>query len=232
MFDFVRKKDLWRFWDSKLDQDFKQTRDFHLKTVQDLAIYDHLKDSSGLTIAEIGGGNSRLLKKLNARNTCFNIEKFEGQDGGPSKEVRIQGVKNLAVFLGENSPLLQSDFFDVVFSVSVIEHVGSRDLKSFFEDGLRILKPGGLWLHAIDLYLDQDPSEFIQHRYKHYRSWLTDARMEPVGDIFEGEAHFTTDMATNPDQTMYQWGKVAPDLIELRKQAQSVSIILAARKRG
>lgn len=232
MFDFVRKKDLWRFWDNDLDKDFKQNRRFHLKTIQDLVVYDQLKDSSGLKIAEIGGGNSRLLKTLRAQNACFNIEKFEGQDGGPSKEVHIKGVKNIGVFLGENSPLIETGAFDVVFSVSVIEHIGSSDLDSFFEDGLRMLKPGGLWLHAIDMYLDEAPTGFILDRFNRYKSWVSDTRMEPLGPIFEGQAAFTTDMATNPDDVMYQWGKVAPNLIELRKQAQSVSIILAARKRA
>lgn len=232
MFDFVRKPDLWRYWDNRLDKDFKQTQAFHLKTVQDLAVYDQIKASTGQTIAEIGGGDSRLLKKLNAQNTCFNIEKFEGRDGGPSKEIHIRGVKNIPVFLGENSPLIQPDFFDIVFSVSVIEHIGPKDLSGFFEDGLRILKPGGLWLHAIDMYLDEAPAKHIVNRFEHYRSWVRDARMEPVGDVFEGAAGFTTDMATNPDNTMYQWGKIAPSLIEFRQRAQSVSIILAARKRA
>lgn len=230
MFDFVRKAELWRFWDSAYDKAFDQTQTFHLKTVQDLAVYDYLKEASGLHIAEIGGGQSRLLKKLARNNTCYNVEKFEGADGGPSKEVRLKGVKNIKVFLGEHSGLLEADKFDVVFSVSVIEHVGASQLDAFFEDGLRILKPGGLWLHAIDMYLDEAPSAVIRHRFKRYRAWMESDRIAPTGPVFDGEAKFTTDMATNPDNVMYMWGKVAPSLIEFRKQAQSVSIILAGRK--
>ena len=39
-------------------------------------------------------------------------------------------------------------------------------------------------------------------------------------------------MASNPDHVMFQWGKVAPKLIDLRRRAQSTSILLAARKTG
>ena len=34
----------------------------------------------------------------------------------------------------------------------------------------------------------------------------------------------------DPDQTMYNWGKVAPALTGLRMRAQSISVLLAARK--
>ena len=232
MYDFIRKTDLWRFWDANLHKEFDQTKLFHLKTIQDLAVFEHLKAASGLRIAEIGGGESRLLATLQRNNTCFNVEKFEGQDGGPGKEVKVRGVENVKVFLGENSPLLPTNSFDIVFSVSVIEHVPTGQLDAFFEDGLRILKPGGLWLHAIDIYLEDSPQHFIKDRFERYRDWVRDPRIDPVGNILDGEPAFSPDIATNPDNVMYEWGKVAPKLIALRQQAQSASLLLAGRKRA
>src|SRR5262249_34173019 len=131
--------------------------------------------------------------------------------------------------LGEHSTLLESSSLDIVFSVSVVEHV--PDLGPFFEDGLRILKPGGLWLHAIDCYVEDKPTDYWNGRFEAYRNWLKHPQLEPVGPIFEGPLKFTCDMATNPDDVMHSWGKISPSLIELRKRAQSVSIILAARRK-
>lgn len=228
MFDFIRKPFLWDAWDKKLEAEIGKTGRFHLKSIQDLAIYAQLKGTKGKTIAEIGGGASRLLTKLAKDNRCFNVEKFQGADGGPDQEISINGVSNILVFLGENSPLLKNDHFDIVFSVSVVEHV--EDLAAFVEDGVRVLKPGGLWLHAIDIYIEDQPTDYWQDRFEKYRAWLKHPKLEPVGPVFEGPLSFTCDIATNPDDVMHSWGKIAPRLIDLRQRAQSASLLLAARK--
>ena len=231
MFDFIRKPFLWKALDEELDREIGKTQQFHLKSIQDLAVYDILKGVQGKTIAEIGGGDSRLLAKLAKDNTCFNVDKFAGANGGPSKVIHIKGVTNVQAFLGERSAQLKDDQFDIVFSISVIEHVPTPALNDFFDDGLRILKPGGLWLHAIDFYLEDEPSANIVARFAKHREWLAHPKLEPVGEVFDGPARFTCDMATNPDNFMHSWGKVAPKLIELRQKAQSVSLLLAARKK-
>ncbi|MEZ5981150.1 MAG: methyltransferase domain-containing protein [Parvularculaceae bacterium] len=231
MFDFIRKPFLWKAFDEELDREIGKTKQFHLKSVQDLAVYDMLKGERGKTIAEIGGGDSRLLAKLSKENRCFNIDKFEGADGGPAKVIRIRGVTNVQTFLGERSPLLNADQFDIVFSISVIEHVPTAALGDFLEDGLRILKSGGLWLHAIDFYLDDAPDAGVAARFEKYRTWLSHPMLEPLGAVYDGPPRFTCDMATNPDNVMHGWGKIAPKLIELRQKAQSVSLLLGARKK-
>src|SRR5687767_6142356 len=82
--------------------------------------------------------------------------------GGPTEAQAIPGVEIVRAYLGENSPLLAD--FDVVFSISVVEHV--EDLDAFHADQLRILKPGGIFIHAIDLYLGEgaDTSRFDAYR--------------------------------------------------------------------
>lgn len=98
------------------------------------------------------------------------------------------------------------------------------------DDGLRILKKDGIWLHAIDFYLIDDPAPAQVARFEAYRGWMRDKRLEPMGNVYEGPLQFTCDMATNPDNVMYSWGRIAPALTPLRKVAQSVSILLAALK--
>jgi hypothetical protein len=231
MFDFIRKPFLWKAWDEGLDKEIGSTGSFHLKSLQDLAVYSRLRGMTGKRIAEIGGGKSRVLETLAKRNTCFNIEKFEGADGGPAREVVIRGVKNVKAFLGEYTDEIEPSSLDVVFSVSVVEHVPNGRLTAFLDDGMRLLKAGGLWLHAIDIYLTDDPPDPYQKgRFEAYRSWFQDRRLVPLGAIFEGVPLFTCDIGTNPDNTMYQWGKIAPALIPLRQRAQSVSLLLGATK--
>ncbi|MEQ8934397.1 MAG: hypothetical protein RIE56_01230, partial [Amphiplicatus sp.] len=75
-----------------------------------------------------------------------------------------------------------------------------------------------------------EPSEYWVSRYEAYKAWLTHPQLEPIGPVHEGPLRFSCDMASNPDNVMYNWGKIAPNLIELRQRAQSVSLILAARK--
>ncbi len=231
MFDFVRKEALFAALDRGLPKKLKAAAPFHMKTTQDCIIYNFLEDVQGLDIAEIGGGDSRLLKAISSANRCANIEPFEGNDGGPAEAVKIAGVKNIRSLLGENSAEIDDESFDVVFSISVVEHIPEKNLQAFFDDGMRILRPGGLWLHAIDNYLGDKPNPFISRRVDTYRHWAaTPGVTEPVGNIFEGPAVFSADMASNPDDVMHAWGRVAPNLVELRKEAQGVSAIVASRK--
>ena len=231
MFDFVRKDALFDALERGLPKKLKAAAPFHMKTTQDCIVYDYLEDARDLDIAEIGGGDSRLLRAISSANRCVNIEPFAGNDGGPSELVKIPGVRNVQSLLGANSAEIDDESFDIVFSISVVEHIPLNDLQSFFNDGMRILRPGGLWLHAIDNYLEDKPQHFVSHRVDIYRRWAaTPGVTEPVGDIFDGPAVFSANMASNPDDVMYAWGRVAPDLIELRKTAQGVSAIVASRK--
>ena len=231
MFDFIRKPMLWHAFEKGWVSKLSGKAPFHLKSIQDCAVFSFLCDAQNLDIAEVGGGDSRLLRVLSKRNKCVNVEKFEGAGNGPNKKIRISRVNNIPAYLGEFDAGLPNAFYDVVFSVSVIEHVASSELPSFFEDGLRILKSGGLWLHAIDMYLDAEPALHVKERFNAYRKWTQDERLAPIGEVISGPPVFTPDMATNPDNVMYQWGEISPELIDLRKKAQSVSVIVAARKR-
>lgn len=230
MLDFIRKSFLWNAWDQNLQNELPKLGGFHLKSIQDLAVYSHLKSMQGKTIGEIGGGNSRVLRTLSKNNTCYNIEKFAGKDGGPASEVIIPNVENILVFLGEFSPLIKDESFDCLFSVSVVEHVPSQNLEDFAKDGLRALKSGGLWIHAIDMYLKDEPEADTDARYQAYRNWFNLPGMKALGPIFDGPIEFRCDMATNPDDTMHAWGRIAPNLIPLRQIAQSTSLLLIGQK--
>lgn len=232
MFDFIRKPVLWRALNDGLIDRIGRHKEFHLKTVQDLAVFSYLQDMQGLVIAEIGGGDSRILRALSRLNSCYNIEKFEGADGGPRDEIVLENVQNLHAFVGERSGVIPAEFFDVVFSVSVVEHVPDNRLDDFLAEGVDLLKPGGLWLHAIDLYLEDEPSEYWRKRYARYRAWVDHPRLTPLGPVLDEPLRFRNDIASNPDHVMHSWARIVPQLDGLRQVAQSVSLLMALRKSG
>jgi SAM-dependent methyltransferase len=232
MFDFVRKRDLWQLIDEGARNEFPPKGQYELKSAQDLAVYGLLRGSEALAIAEVGGGNSRLLGALAARNRCVNIDKFEGLGNGPIDAGATSGVEVVHAYLGEFDPVLKPESFDVVFSISVVEHVETPRLDLFHRDLLRVLKPTGRFIHAIDMYIADEVSEYQVDRYERYREWVSDGTAEPLGAIRGEPPVFECSMASNPDNVLYSWGVTVPALRDLREEAQSVSLIVGGRKPG
>lgn len=232
MFKFTQKKEIWDACDKGYLKELKAGNiSYQLKTAQDLSIYRLIRDCSGLKIGEIGGGNSRILEKLAEKNTCYNIEKFEGRDQGPGKEVLLKNVTNISAYIGEFSHDIQNEFFDLVFSISVVEHITTENLDNFFRDSLRILKPGGVFIHAIDMYLTSEPSEYTLERYRHYMQWVSqNEATRPLGFVTDRYPLFDPTMVSNPDNILYGWNSLAPSLAQLRVNAQNVSLLVAGSK--
>lgn len=226
MFGVLTKEELFGLWDDGIREEIK-SKSHELKSAQDLAVYSRLRKLKGRVLGEIGGGDSRILGSLSRNNVTYNIEKFSGEAGGPSEEVHIDGVTNLNTYVGEHSELLPSNHFDALFSISVVEHVPNQSLESFMEDQIRALKVGGEFIHAIDIYIEDKPSNYYQGRWEAYREWVdNDDRIRACGNIDQGSIGYRTDMVSNPDNIMYAWGRIAPNLKELRLRAQCVSLIV------
>lgn len=208
----------------------KNTENFGLKHCQDACVLKKLASLPPGKVAEAGGGVSRTLPSLAAKGwQCWNIEPFEGAGNGPRK-CRQEGINNVGVYLGRFSPELQSNAFDAVYSISVIEHVPDSDMNAFFEDMFRILKPGGRAWHAIDVYLrdETDPAVEIRNRRVFYAALKTG--FVPVEEEEFPDAAFHCAFATNPDLVMRQWNRSVPALAPKRAVSQSVSLLLGLKK--
>lgn len=233
MFDFIRKNFLWQALDAGYNNHLQKTISYQLKTVQDLAIFHQLKHAKKLKVAEVGGGNSRILPFLAKHNRCFNIDGFEGKNAGPNGPVEIKGVENIVAYLGKDSSQIKSSSFDTVFSISVVEHIALEELPEFHREIVRILKPGGTFFHAIDMYIGNKPETNNLQKMAAYRSFLsTETGIEPIVTLSEVEPCFTTDMASNPDNILHGWNLYAPNLSELRQVTQSVSLLVGGKKTG
>ncbi len=228
MLDVIRKHEYFQWWDTQI-----ASRSFtELKSIQDAWILSRLGNISAKRIAEVGGGRSRVLEKLKASNECWNIEKFEGVGAGPRSIQPSPGITLVDAYLGDFDPRLPDAHFDVVFSVSVVEHVPPARLQAFFADCARILKPGGILLHAIDLYVFDQPNprnEVVDA----YRRVADDPSLNlhwiepPTAD---SSITFRCDFASNPDMTLAQWNQIAPSLRAQREVAQSISLKAAWTK--
>ncbi|WP_416672056.1 class I SAM-dependent methyltransferase [Egbenema bharatensis] len=214
-----------------LELGIAQTGNYSLKGIQDAWGLSLFQGVSQLKIAEVGGGNSRVLHQISLANECWNLDKFEGFGLGPTEDVNQPNVKIIRSYIGEFDPAIPDSYFDAVFSISVVEHLGKDKLDAFFADCHRILKPGGLLAHAIDLYIFDapDPRVRIIDSYrslveKHEFEWLTPPTLD-------GNATFQCKYASNADIEMHQWNSVAPKLTPIRVIAQSVSIQLIAFKK-
>ena len=231
MLKFISKELIWHAQDDGVAELIDAKISYQLKTAQDLAIVSQLRSIGDKKIAEIGGGDSRVLNFLAKSNQCSNIEKFEGKHIGPSSEINLHRVENIPAYIGDFDPAIKSSSFDILFSISVVEHIETSDLDNFFQDSLRILKTGGMFLHAIDLYLGDEADTYHQTRLCKYRTWVQDNPMvSPIADIYQGDAIFSTYMATNPDNILYGWNKIVPNLAKLRSTSQSVSLLVAGTK--
>jgi len=230
MFDFLRKDFLWKALDAGYLDELDRKISYQLKNAQDLAIYEKFRDKENLDIAEIGGGSSRILRQLARKNRCVNIEKFEGLNAGPDREVVIEGVRNIHAYVGDFDEAIHDDSFDAVYSVSVVEHIVEDRLGEFHDDMLRILKSGGVFFHAIDMYVKDASMEYAENRLSAYRSMVEDDRVRPFGVVKDVAAVFECSMVSNPDNIMHGWNLYAPHLSELRQSSQNVSVIVGGIK--
>lgn len=126
-----------------------------LKIYQDLFVYSFIKQNikAGSRILDVGGGDSRILNYFKNDYECWNLDKLEGVGNGPT-DIDISGFKLVYDYMGNFNQELPDNYFDLVFSISTLEHVPQDDpqcYENIMKDINRVLRPGGFSLHCIDV---------------------------------------------------------------------------------
>jgi len=122
-----------------------------LQTYQDLLVYSFIKQNlgKGSKILKAGCGEARILKQLGKENECWNLCNPEGKPDLDTSDYRI-----IYDNIGSINPQLPDDYFDIIFSTSVLQLV-PQDSTELYEKILidinRVLKPGGYSLHCLDI---------------------------------------------------------------------------------
>jgi ubiquinone/menaquinone biosynthesis C-methylase UbiE len=108
--------------------------------------------SKGSKILEIGGGESRVINALSNDYEFWNLDMLEGAGYGPTNIDHKENFVHIKNNIGDFSAKLPDMFFDLVFSISVIEHFSQdeEDLSRIFDDMRRVTKPNGCWVHCVD----------------------------------------------------------------------------------
>lgn len=75
-----------------------------------------------------------------------------------------QNTKFVKGLLGSFHPAIPDNYFDLVFSISALEHVPLNKRAAVYEDMYRVLTPGGVIVHSIDMTRERSwPEE--EHEY-------------------------------------------------------------------
>ena len=121
--------------------------------------------AAGMRVVDVGGSLSGLQFVL-ARDglNVINVDPGEGVPGGWRLDgtmfSRLNRAFKTSVEL-KRCPLDQADItpdsIDRVFSISTLEHMPDSSIASTLDEVRRILRPGGLFVITVDLFLDLAP---------------------------------------------------------------------------
>jgi 2-polyprenyl-3-methyl-5-hydroxy-6-metoxy-1,4-benzoquinol methylase len=134
-----------------------EPRNCDLKVYQDLLTFSFIKQNYDrpIKMLDVGGGTSRILEHFKNQHECWNIDKMEGIGNGPIRQnVKGEDIKYVFDYMGNFNKELPDNYFDLVFSISTLEHVPMNDTETYgniLRDINRVLKPGCYSLHTIDL---------------------------------------------------------------------------------
>lgn len=234
MWAFLTKAELFDGLKTQPEQSDLQ----HLKYLQDTWVHGVLRAETATRVIEIGGGASRTLPPLRKRGIeCWNADKLAGFANGPLADtpgIRLlesSGVKIVRTFIGEFSPELPDSYFDVAYSISVLEHLDDQQLHDCFKDTARILKPGGRVYHAVDLFLGSQPLKRTSEQIGHLRRAAEAAGLEPLGDDRVGpEPVFSTAYASPSDVYLARKWCFTPQLRDLVKNYALTSLLMGHRR--
>lgn len=236
MLQILNKVDYWAAEDAgMLSRTQVDHSYFTIKTIQDAVLLHRLDGISGFDVLEVGGGHSRVLDYFANSNRCTNVDPLEGHHGGPSGQKIYTSYKQIFAEIGSSESIIPDSSFDIVFSISVVEHVPRNGISGFFRDIARIMRPGGRMVHLIDTYLgvDADVNAEALDRYRCYREPFDSGLFrpyDPAAVATEDDISFHPRMASNPDNIMNMWNQIAPSLRALRERAQATTYVMDAYK--
>jgi len=152
----------------------------------------------GSKILEIGGGEpltSGFLQRMGYKVTL--IDPYDGTGNGPKEykyfKKKYPQIRILKEYFKKDCPAIVGEDFDCIFSVSVLEHIPTEELKDIFDGISRFLRSGGHSIHCIDDVVEgptadwhfQEVSEALalQHQLQNPKKLIDDSRSQSRSDL-------------------------------------------------
>ncbi len=137
--------------------------EWSLKELGSLFILDHIEKVKPRRILEFGPGFNLFFSNLcNERGIEYWCIDEQGENLGIGTDLERwkkviaarEGRSQTTVqgLLGKSQALLPEDHFDLVFSISVIEHIDSAHMPAVTAEARRVLRASGVLLNTIDIY--------------------------------------------------------------------------------
>jgi SAM-dependent methyltransferase len=203
-----------------------------MKHAQAAWMLSELAHLSGLRILEAGAGFGRVLRTLQ-KHERWALEMPNG-NGRTVNEKRLTmppAIRLVEGYLGGYVRDLPDNYFDVIYSISVVEHIPPTDVAGFFSEHVRLLRPKGVGLHAVDFYLGDAPQPHVESRIDSYLRAISNAGLQlRDGVSISRPLLFQTRDASASDLAMLELNNVAPRLAHQRARLQSVSLAIAVVK--
>lgn len=169
-----------------------------------------------LCMLDVGGGYSRLGALLSKKHNgeCWVVDDFGVESGEESvwtrnidreklREVN-RNIKYVYERLGEiEKSSLPKNYFDVIYSVSALEHIPMSCIASVFDHMAALLKPDGVMIYTVDL--DQNSSYMWKQFLLDYFS-ESSSSIEKIGYI-EGmnDPDIVNDILVEPLNIMHKY---------------------------
>lgn len=190
--------------------------------------------NSNSRVLEVGADRRiEILQNLEASERWI-ADPYEGTDGGQQTGLPDFG-KDITIArcrIGDDSSILPSGIFDLIYSISVIEHIGQAasgfdcrytpsppdgqeaPRRSFCSECYRLLRPGGVTIHTIDHGV----------RNVTFDGNFRDAGFEPLLD----EPRLSHEEMLNDPQALrqeFQWG-TKNDPVAMPEEVYSLNTVL------
>jgi SAM-dependent methyltransferase len=148
---------------------FPEGQSWGLKQMGNLFCVDKIIQTKANQILELGAGFNLYFDRRFGKECEYWMADKSGFYEDDVFEVALKRRTNtyyIDTFLGEFSKDLPENYFDLVFSVSVLEHVALEDIGKVCDDMARIVRPGGFIAHSIDV----SPGSTTMYGEKYYQS--------------------------------------------------------------
>ncbi|PKP81493.1 MAG: hypothetical protein CVT79_10440 [Alphaproteobacteria bacterium HGW-Alphaproteobacteria-18] len=139
----------------------KHGYEWSLKEFGFLFVFDKIRELNAKTVLEFGCGYSTSFSAaLKAEGVALTLlDDPLSNKGITGDEARLRNAQEAAAangqtyvrgLLGEGR--LSSGTFDLISSVSVVEHIDDASMLDCVRDAMRLLRPGGVLINSIDIY--------------------------------------------------------------------------------